>query len=208
MSVIVGICGFISSGKGTAADYLVDNYNFKKESFANSVKDAVSVIFNWDRDLLEGQTPESRLWRETPDAYWSNMMEREFSPRYALQLMGTESGRNVFHQNLWVYSTFNRMIPGNRYVLADVRFPNEIMEIKKNGGSVIRIKKGPEPVWYTAAEEDNIHSTNNMETHFSQIHYSEWAWIGQEFDYVIENNGTLEEFEGKLEKLVPFLGIV
>ena len=54
--MIIGLVGFISSGKGTCADYLVREHGFVKESFANSVKDAVSVVFGWDRQLLEGDT--------------------------------------------------------------------------------------------------------------------------------------------------------
>ena len=68
--MIVGLVGFIGAGKGTVADILVEKHGFIKESFANSVKDSVSVIFGWDRSSLEGDTPESRRWREQPDEFW------------------------------------------------------------------------------------------------------------------------------------------
>ena len=50
--MIIGICGFIGSGKDTAADYLVNSHGFRRESFANSLKDAVAAVFNWDREML------------------------------------------------------------------------------------------------------------------------------------------------------------
>jgi ABC-type glutathione transport system ATPase component len=69
MGQIIGIVGFIGSGKDTVADYLVNFHRFKRESFANSLKDAVSQVFGWDRELLEGRTQESREWRETKDEW-------------------------------------------------------------------------------------------------------------------------------------------
>ena len=54
--MIIGICGLIGSGKDTIADYLVTNYNFKKLSFADKLKDSVATMFDWDRELLDGKT--------------------------------------------------------------------------------------------------------------------------------------------------------
>lgn len=62
--MIVGICGLIGSGKGTVADMLVGEFGFTKISFADSLKDAVAAVFGWPRNLLEGDTDESRSWRE------------------------------------------------------------------------------------------------------------------------------------------------
>ena len=65
--LIIGICGFQGSGKDTVADYLVNTHDFRRISFAGTLKDAVSAIFGWDRELLEGRTRESREWREQID---------------------------------------------------------------------------------------------------------------------------------------------
>ena len=67
--MIIGICGLIGAGKDTMADYLVNIHQFRRESFANTLKDAVSAVFGWDRDLLEGRTRHSREWREQVDAW-------------------------------------------------------------------------------------------------------------------------------------------
>ncbi len=42
-------------------------------------------MFNWDREMLEGNTKESREWREKPDAFWSKQMDKEITPRWVLQ---------------------------------------------------------------------------------------------------------------------------
>ena len=69
--MIIGICGLIGSGKGTVSDYLVDEYGFEKISFADKLKDGVSAVFGWDRDMLEGDNSDSRQWREQEDEFWS-----------------------------------------------------------------------------------------------------------------------------------------
>ena len=69
--MIVGFVGFIGSGKDTAADYLVNSYGFRRDSFANTLKDAVANVFGWDRTLLEGRTKEAREWREQVDPWLS-----------------------------------------------------------------------------------------------------------------------------------------
>jgi hypothetical protein len=203
--LIVGLVGFIGAGKGAVADLLVDRHDFFKESFANSVKDAVSVIFGWDRALLEGDTPESRAWREQDDKFWSEKLGKSFSPRLALQLMGTEAGRDVFHPDLWVHTVLRRCenAPWNNYVIADVRFPNEIKAIREAGGIVIRVKRGDEPEWYNVALK--VNKKNNyygMAEQYPNVHFSEWAWIGSDIDAEIANNSTLEDLIEKVDSLV------
>jgi hypothetical protein len=201
--VIVGLVGFIGAGKGTIADLLVDRHDFFKESFANSVKDAVSVVFGWDRALLEGDTPESRSWREQKDEYWSKKLGKDFSPRLALQLMGTEAGRDVFHPDLWVHTVLRRCenAPWNNYVIADVRFPNEIKAIQESGGKIVRVKRGPEPDWY-----DNAYAVNMGKTvEPPKEHYSEWAWIGSPIDMILDNNCPLEQLHSRVDFLVKSL---
>lgn len=208
--MIIGLVGFIGSGKGTVGDIL-EQRGFVKDSFAKPLKDACAVIFGWPREMLEGDTEVSRKWREEPDAFWSEKFNKEFSPRLALQLMGTEAGRNVFHKDIWVTSLLNRA-NGKDVVVTDVRFKNEIKFIQDNGGIVIRVKRGPEPEWYEAAESFNMGPKKNMTWALSQakmatvqIHQSEWDWIGSEFDYVIENDGTINDLGNKVNELLQFI---
>jgi len=200
---LIGICGFIGGGKDTVAEMLVKK-DFIKESFARGVKDAVSAIFSWDRDLLEGSTQGSREWREKPDVYWSHRFGKDFSPRQALQLMGTEVGRSVYHPNLWVDALERRMNPTKNYVISDVRFPNEIRWISKLGGRVIRVKRGSDPVWFDEAVKTNImNHTPSMATFPGAPHYSEWAWCGDMFiAETIDNNGTLEDLENAVDLII------
>jgi len=80
--MLVGVVGLIGSGKDTVAERLAQEHNFKKDSFAKSLKDAVSSMFNWDREMLEGKTEESRAWREKPDTFWSKKFNKDVTPRW------------------------------------------------------------------------------------------------------------------------------
>lgn len=204
--MIIGVVGFIGSGKGTAADILVNKHGFTKLSFADAVKDATAAIFGWQRPLLEGDTEESRIFRETKDEFWSARMEKDFTPRLALQMMGTEAGRNVFHHDLWIYALERKMTMYSNVVIADVRFPNEIDFIKSKGGFVVRVCRGVDPEWYETArysntEQFNYSGTPKMVEDYPEIHYSEWAWIGQIMDYQLENIGAISMLEADIEHM-------
>jgi len=208
MSQIIGIVGFIGSGKDTVADYLVNFHRFKRESFANSLKDAVSQVFGWDRELLEGRTQESREWRETRDEWWTKRLKKDITPRYVLQYWGTEVIRKGFHDDMWVASLEHRLLnTKNDIVITDCRFPNEIKAIRAAGGRVMRIKRGPEPRWFDEAVSMNKGPARNMTWALSKqkieklkVHASETAWVGQKFDVVLNNDGTIEELYHQIER--------
>jgi hypothetical protein len=198
--ILVGIVGFIGSGKGTAGDVLVSK-GFKADSFAKPLKDSVAIIFGWDRNLLEGDTKESRKWREVPDEYWSKVYGYSFTPRLALQLFGTEACRSGLHQDIWIHSLMTRIKGHQRVVVTDVRFKNEVEAIQKVNGTIVRIKRGPEPIWYDGLK--NVYHDQHKENFMNiyGIHRSEWDWVGCDFDVVIENDGTLEDLQEKINNL-------
>ena len=198
------LVGFISCGKGTVGD-LLEQKGFVKDSFAKPLKDACSAMFGWPRELLEGDTEVSRKWREEHDSFWSEKFGYTFTPRLALQLMGTEAGRNVFHQDIWVVSLLNRA-KGKNVVVTDVRFKNEIDYIQQNGGIIVRVKRGEEPEWYKLAEDAAAGlSSAIMEIKDKGIHQSEWDWIGSDFNYTIENEGSLEDLGNQIDGLLQFI---
>jgi hypothetical protein len=210
--MIIGFVGFIGSGKDTAADYLVNFHGFRRDSFANTLKDAVAAVFGWDRVLLEGRTKEAREWREQRDEWWSNRLGKDITPRHILQYWGTEVCRQGFHDDIWIASLENKMRKtGDDIVISDVRFPNEIKAIKQAGGKVVRVARGPDPEWYQDAWNVNQGPTNmswaiskmNMERR--KIHASETAWIGKGIDHEVDNNGTIDQLFEQIRNLVSNL---
>jgi hypothetical protein len=213
--MIIGITGFISSGKDTAANYFVAQHGFKRDSFAGALKDAVAAVFGWDRELLEGLTPEARIWREQVDPWWAKRLNMpELTPRWVLQYWGTDVCRRAFHDDTWIAALENRLRQRNAHtVISDVRFPNEIQAIRNAGGIILWIKRGLLPEWYGCAlRENTTHEDEQwlledahqlMPQRYPRIHQSEWAWVGSVFDYEIENNGTVYELYSKLSSLLP-----
>jgi hypothetical protein len=208
MTKIIGVIGFISSGKNCVADDLVKNHNFKKDSFAGPLKDACALIFGWPRDMLEGDTNESRQFREQVDNWWSEKLSiQNFTPRLALQLVGTDALRNNFNPDIWFLSLQNRFRKSiaENIVITDARFKNEIDYIKSHGGNLIRVIRGENPVWYETARlanSGNAAANKIMHDTYTDVHFSEWAWIGSKIDYEINNNGTLEELHAKIETVI------
>ncbi len=182
--MIIGIAGAIGSGKTTLANYLVSQ-GFVIFSMADCLKRACQEIFLLSDQQIYG-TQEDKA---EADPRWYNC-----SPRTMLQFIGTDLLRNnldkimpglgndvfVHHFKLW-YKQQLATNPDIRIVIADVRFPNEVNAIRELGGRVIKIDR----------EEivDNIHESEN-------------ALKGIEYDIVIENNGTLEELYSKIGNII------
>jgi hypothetical protein len=194
--MIIGICGFIGSGKDTVADYLVNFHEFRRESFASTLKDAVANVFGWDRTMLEGRTKEAREWRECVDPWWAERLAMPtLTPRWVLQYWGTEVCRKGFHDDIWIASLENKIRNSkDNVVISDCRFPNEISAIKNAGGTIVWVQRGALPDWYEhalAANNGSNISLNEMKC--MGIHASEWAWLGSDFDQIINNNGTIDQ---------------
>ena len=203
--MIIGICGFIGSGKDTVADYLVNFHEFRRESFASTLKDAVAAVFGWDRTMLEGRTKEAREWREQVDPWWAERLAMPtLTPRWVLQYWGTEVARKSFHDDIWIASLENKLRNSkDNVVISDCRFPNEIEAIKKAGGIIVWVQRGALPEWYDSAISANRGSNIGLnEMKRLKIHASEWAWLGCRFDAIIDNNGTIDDLYKQAENLV------
>jgi len=185
--MLIGLVGLIGSGKDTVAERLVTHHGYKRDSFAKSLKDAVSSMFNWNRELLEGNTKESRDWREQPDAFWSEKMGKEVTPRWVLQYFGTEVMRQGMYDAIWVDSVIGRY-KGENTVISDTRFQNEIKTIKAHGGIVVLVKR------------EEIPTREEMQK--QGAHQSEWDWIGSDFDYTIDNTSSLEGLNANIDQFI------
>ena len=193
---IVAICGFQGSGKDTLANILIEKYGYTKLSFAGTVKDVASVVFSWDRKLLEGDTKESRDWREQIDEWWSDKLGiPNLTPRYILQQFGTDLFRNNFHKDIWVTCVERKLLNYDRVVITDCRFPNEIQIMKNYGATILHIYRGQLPEWFYKVK---IGEENPPK----ELHASETSWIKESFDYTIENNGTIKDLEDNFKTVM------
>lgn len=197
--MIIAICGFQGAGKDTLAEVLIKKYDFVKLSFAGIIKDITSIIFGWDRKMLEGDTLTSRVWREQVDEWWAKRLNMpHLTPRFILQYFGTDLFRNHFHQDIWIACIEKKISQYKNVVITDCRFPNEINTIKNLGGHLIHIHRGGLPEWFYEAKLGIAKIP-------SDIHPSETSWILNDFEYSIENNSTLEDLHYKIKVIIDKL---
>ena len=189
--MIIGLCGTQGSGKDTVANILISEYGFVKLTFASTLKDVVAILFSWPRDLLEGLTEESRLWRETVDDFWSEKLSISgFTPRKALQMIGTDLFRIHFNNDIWINIVENNIgvmlknNPNTNIVISDCRFANEFTLIKQFPDSHI----------ITILRENN--STNKI------AHSSETEWVNYNFDAILQNDNSIDDLKSNLKYLL------
>ncbi len=174
---IIALCGFAGSGKDSAAAALIKHKGYTKLSFATLLKDILSVLFGWDRNALEGTTKEDREWREQVDSWWAAKLGIEtFSPRYAMQQIGTNLFRDHFHKDIWVLALERSLSRYSRVVITDCRFPNEIEMVKSHGANLVK-----------------VHRPSVTPSLGANSHVSETGWINQVFDFEVVNDGDLED---------------
>lgn len=205
---IYGVVGFAGSGKDTAADFLVVEHGFHRFSFASAVKDVCSSVFGWDRVMMEGVDPESRKWRETVDVWWADKLGiPEFTPRYAMQHIGTDVFRNNFNDRVWIHSLERKIIDSghDKVVITDCRFPNEIGLVETLGGEMISVWRGELPEWYSDAINANKGDLGAAQVmRDNGVHPSEWAWLRHydEWDHVIDNNSDIGHLQIEVRGIV------
>ena len=195
--IIVGLCGYAGSGKGIVAEYLVKNKGFIQMSFADSLKDIISLLFGWDRKLLEGDTSISREWREKIDPYWSKSLNRpSLTPRTVLQNFGTDVVKN-FQDDFWIRVLERKItdLPKDaRVVISDVRFLNEFAFIKNFGGKNYWVLRELPDFHNSIIKDINCNGIPNI-----KVHKSEWEFLMEPDKLVIRNDSDLKTLYAKLD---------
>lgn len=201
MRKIIAFCGFIGSGKDTAANTLLEKLgnDAVKLSFAGILKDIVSCVFCWNRQMLEGDTQESRIWREQIDEWWSKrLVMPHLTPRWVLQNWGTNILRNQFHDEIWIAALEKKLYSceQNTILITDCRFTNEMEFLRKLhriGAFDVKfvwVRRYPIPLWV----EDYL-ATGNIP---SNVHCSEFQWLNIKFDKIIDNDVNIDAFKEKV----------
>ncbi|MCS7316714.1 MAG: hypothetical protein NZZ41_00120 [Candidatus Dojkabacteria bacterium] len=191
---LLGLVGKKNSGKDTLGNYLEKKYNFTKLSFAEPLKKITSILFEWEMNLLEGNTPKSRIWREQKDEYWSSKLKQDFTPRKALQTIGTDIFRKNFDENIWIYIIEKKILKNindknQHIVITDCRFENECKFIKEYGGILFFISR-KESFLNDEHDSENIEKLKSL------------------CDEKINNDSTLENYlKISEEKVLKYISI-
>ena len=223
----IGVIGFKGSGKNETANFMQKHHDFRIMGFSDALKDSVAVMFGWDREMLEGTTPESREWRETVQEWWAEELQIPgLTPRIVLQRYATDAVRDNFSKFTWLAIAKKRVIDGypQGAAIPDTRFPNEIQFICGQKGELWWVRRAktetgqfPQlPDFFRDAFEINIRLAENPSLkpedavahlavdHFCRDqHYSEWAFIRPDIlrriNKVFYNEGTINELHEKVK---------
>lgn len=130
---IIGITGVARSGKDTLATYLVEHHGFSRIALADPLREFVSSIADIPfEQLLDGPA------KEQPVDWLGGR-----TPRYMMQTLGTEWGRNKVDREVWLKVARRRIEKAARWgesvVIPDVRFDNEAEMVRQMGGEVIQV---------------------------------------------------------------------
>lgn len=199
----IALIGFIGSGKGASSEYLTSK-GFTEYSFAFSLKDTLSSVFGWDRDLLEGKTTKSRVFRETVDHWWSRELNiPEFTPRKAMTSVGTDLFRKHFSDDIWVLSLKRKVsLNSGNILISDARHNVEISMLKSLGFTTIRVDR-TKPDWYNIGYKASLGDKDSI-SYLKKIgvHSSEYEWLSHKPDYVIKNDSNLSTLYNQLDRLI------
>ncbi len=182
INMLIGIIGGKRHGKDSIANYLKLKYNYETYAYAKPLKEICKLLFHLSHEQLYGTL------KEVVDPRWNT------TPRILLQSVGTDLFREQLSKvipelntnNIWIkhFELWYKNNKMNDVVVADVRFEDEIYAIKSNGGKIIHV----------------IRDLDIVDEHISeQIHKTYKA------DYVISNNGTLENLYNKVDKMIEDL---
>lgn len=182
MTKIIAFAGRKQSGKTTCSEFVSkvfsdNNLGYCKiYNFADPLKLLCMNILGLEHRQCYGSDSEKN---ELVDCYWDN---HQLSAREVMQIVGTDIFRRM-KQNVWSGATINEIFRdrADLSVIADCRFPNEVMAIKDAGGIVIKLNRNP---------------YNSF--HASEIALDTDQYDQSVFDLIIDNEAMTIEDQNKL----------
>lgn len=192
---IVGLSGYARSGKDEAARALAD-LGYQRIAFADKLREflyALNPIVGIRPVFKEGYIDpvvyKTTRLREVIDEYgWDGYKESEHVSeiRPLLQRLGTEAGRDVLWDSIWIDAALDDLEDDGKYVITDARFPNEAKAIQSRGGVIWRVER---------------HGNGPATLPDGTVHRSETSLDDWEFDLTLYNNGSLEQFHDLVHSL-------
>lgn len=179
---IIAVHGPLNSGKDTVANYIKDKFpgRFERYAFAGPLKEAAKVMFMFTDEQLEDQILKKEI-----DAFWG------FSPRTAMQLLGTEYARGMLRDDVWIKRAelaMEREGLNKGLIISDCRFENEAEWVRAQPNSIL------------------IHlKTLNLEQDYQHSHASEAGLKFEEGDLEIQNDKSkgLDVLYKQIDDLFP-----
>jgi hypothetical protein len=195
--MLIALSGLKGSGKDTAAEVMIEEYGFTRIAFADALREALVVLNPYIDEVVSSDTEYDSVSYVVPtplaelvEEYGWDYTKRNFpEARRLLQVMGTEVGRMLFGENVWIdylvkkYPNISRT--NTRYVITDCRFENEAQFVQDAFGKIVWIAR-------PGVESDGHASESNIVETYA--------------DHFIENDTTLEDLREDIRFLMHMRG--
>lgn len=167
-------------GKTTSAKYLADKHEYRIASFATPINSMIESML-------------SCLGMQHKDVvYYMRHAKEDVIPgigvsyRHLARTLGTEWGRQYVGDSVWINSFIARFhntkhVP---FCVDDLRFQNEAACLREFGFILVKIVRN--------TDRDGLRDTHESDVNLAN--FTDW-------DYVIENNGTLNDLYQSLDKI-------
>jgi hypothetical protein len=170
------------------SDWRIRKYAYKLKQIA-SILTGIPIEKFEDQEFKKSELgPEWDTVVESNEQWYgeTGYVRRPMTVRSFLQKLGTESVRNGLHPNTWINALFADLKEDSKWIITDVRYPNEYEAIKQRGGIMIRVNRGEQS---------------------KDAHISETALDDFKFDFVIENNGSLDELKERVKDVLESINL-
>jgi hypothetical protein len=189
---------------------------WKIKKFAGKLKEIAALLTGCTIEQLEDQ----EFKKETLGFNWrsGHCIGAASTYRELLQLLGTEIMRDKVHPNVWVNAlmadytgkiaedhqfiddgkTHPLVLEYPKWIITDMRFPNELEAVEEKGGITIRVVRPVE----NYPENPNFNGDMQIAVKMAHNHPSETALDNAKFDYVIDNNGTIDDLIQKVKVIL------
>lgn len=197
---------FILAGGGSDLRNFDHHYytEWEIKKFAWKLKEIASILTGIPVHMFEDQEfkktnlgPEWATWKTNdgkPPKEGDAGIGKFMTVRDFLQKLGTDGLRDGLHTNVWVNALFadydstsftafgdDEVILDPKWIITDCRFPNEAEAVKSREGIIIRVNR-------TGVKATNAHP--------SETSLDDW-----DFDYVIDNDGSMEDLLEKVKTI-------
>lgn len=208
MKKLIGLGGQLRSGKDTAADYLVAEHGYVKFGMSDALNDflvAQNPIVHFRLETgMEGLRFTARVlpvryaeWLAEHGYVAAKEKLEEF--RAIMQRTGTEAGRQVLYENVWVDAIMRKIQASEKpVVVTGIRFDNEVEMIESLGGETVWVHRSAVSPSKPSTELDEAIARHpagkgRREAHSALQHASETSVSAADFRWTIVNDSTLEE---------------
>lgn len=203
--------GDIESYLESNTDYNFGHWNWQIKKFAGKLKEICSILTGIPVEKFEDQEfKKTNLGEEWDYLNYEHSMRGDtdkMTVRDLLQKVGTDLFREQLHNNVWINALFADYKPHkmseynpSNWLITDLRFTNEAKSITDRGGICVRVNRHFETqTFYT----QRVSFPDGIPVHPSENELDDYA-----FDYVIENNGTLEELIEEVKKMLQHFKII